>query len=230
MNFGELKTEFTQRAPDSPASTTQQGIWANLGAKDIARRTKCLSTNGSLNIVASTQEYDLISNFSTFLGIDPDGGVHYYDGSDYMKLKAVSKNWLDRYLPSWRNEDTGDPKAYYLEGKTIGIYPMPNSNVTNGLKVFYYKLPAKMSSSTSDPFDDRTDLEPYHDNIILYMLWKAKQAIGEYLQADAAYKEYLGGVNRMILELGEQPDNDDPFRPYHQAPTIIASDPNYWGV
>ena len=145
MNAGELKTEFQQRCPDSPALAAQQLIWANNGARDIARRTKCLSTNGSFNTVADTQEYDLISNFSAFLAIDPDGGVQYYDGTDYHKLKATSKSWLDKYITGWKNESSGEPKGYYLEGKNIGLYPKPNASVTNGLKVHYYKMPTEMS-------------------------------------------------------------------------------------
>lgn len=231
MTETEIMTEFGQRAPDSPVTDAQKLLWANDGARDIARRTKTLRTSGSINLVAGTANYDLIDSFATFLAIDPDGGVAFYDGNDYLKLAPKSKDWLDTYVAGWRNAQQGDPIAYYREGKDLYTYPTSASNYTAGLLVYYFKMPAEMTAASSDdPFDDRTELEPYHDLIILYMLWKAKQSIGEYQQANMARGEYIGEINRMINELGEEPEMDEPFRPYSKVPIQTHSHPNLWGV
>jgi len=230
MTLSEIRTEFGQRAPDSPATTTQQDIWANEGARDIARRTKFNRTSGSISLVASTQSYDLISNFTTFVGIDPDGGVAFYDGTNYKELKATSEDFLDKHVADWRNANEDEPIAYYKKGKDIYLYPTPSSNWTNGLLVNYFAKPTEMTGDTDDPFDDRTDLEPYHDLVVTFMVWKAKQSMGEYAQADVARKEYLQGVEQMNLDLWENLDDQEGFRPYHKMAVQTHSHPNLWGV
>ena len=231
MTLLELRTEFDSLAPDSPVSDTVQTTWANLGQIDIVRRTKCLPTSGSIDIVGSTANYDLTTNFTDYLEIDYDGGVQFYDGTDYTTLKKVNQAWLDRNVIDWRNSDEDDPRAYYFENKYIYLYPTPGASYTGGLLVHYIQKPTDMSADSSEPFDSRVDLEPYHELILNYMLYRAKRGIGEFLQAREYYQEYLRGVERMKIELGEREEViDEPFLPYTRKPVSLSSDPALWGV
>lgn len=230
MNRGELRTEFGQLCPDSPATTTQQDIWSQQGADYIAGKLRLFPTSGSINIVASTNYYDLISNFTTFLNIDRDGGVHYYDGTDYKPLKIVSKNWLETYIPDWRNAAEDEPVACYREGKYLFVYPTPSTSVTSGLKVYYFASPDDMAANTSDPFNSRTDLINLHPAVVAYMAMKAKRGIGEYPQAEIHKRELEAIIREQETLTNDDLGDEGIFRPYHKAPSIVRSDPSMWGI
>ena len=230
MTRVELRNEFYQRCPDSPATTAQANLWAQRGANHIARVLELFPTSGNINITASTGTYNLTTAFSTFLKLDLRGGVSYYDGSDYRVLKQVNRAWMDTNVADWRNADADEPIAFFKEGNNLILYPTPATAKTNGLKVFYYALPTQFSNDADDPFNSRTDLADLHEGIVLYMIRKAKQAIGEYEQANQALAEF----NNFLRETESWLSKDEEvvneiFRPYHQSPTISYSDPNTWG-
>lgn len=227
MTKAQILTEFGELVPESPASSAQQLIWANQGALDLVRRTKCLPTSTTGNLTAETQEYTLPTDL---LVIDAEGGVQYKDSEgDWHKLKYITTNWLDRYIPNWRNETSGDPVSYYIKGTTLGFYPKPNSTRTNGYKVYYIQKPTAMSADGDDPLESQTHLEPYHQTIVLYMVWKAKVALGKFLQAREARAEYLRDVNKMIAEINPVSDDTEGFRPYHKPSTVSEpSDHPHW--
>jgi len=226
-----ILTEFAQRAPDSPSTTAQQLIWANDGALNIARKLELLPTSGSINLVSGTQSYDLISNFSTFLKLDLNGGIHFYNGSDYSKLPIVTEDWLDTYVADWRNATNTDPTCCYKKGKDIFLYPTPGANYTNGLKVYYFAKPTAMTADGDDPFSDRTDLEDLHEGVVLFMLWKAKQALGEYLQAREAKAEYMQFLSDSSVWINKDEGvQDGIFRPYYKETFSSTFNPVNWGI
>ena len=230
-----LLTEFTNRAPDSLAATAQQLIWSNDGALNMARELELLPTTDTINITGTStvgaQTFDLISETTTFLKIDPQGGIQFYDGSSYKPLKAVTEWYMDNYVPGWRETQPEKPTTYWKKGKDLYIWPACASSYTAGLKVYLFAKPTAQTADGDDPFDSRTDLEDMHEGIILYMLWKAKQAIGEYKQAQIARQEYLQFIEnaRVWLSKDEMVLNE-PFLPYQKAPINNRSDPAYWGV
>lgn len=237
-----ILTEFAQRAPDSPATSAQQLIWANNGALRMARLLGLIPTSGSISLTSTStegaQSYDLVSNFSSFLKLDVGRGVKYYDGTDYRILPIRSEAWMDSYVADWHNTDPDEPVVCWKKGNNLYIYQGSSTAITDGLLVYYFAKPTTMTADGDDPFayggSDRTDLEDLQEGVVLFMIWKAKQAIGEGDQAREARAEFYNFVG--VPESADTWVNEDevpinePFRPYHKTPVITTSDPNLWGV
>jgi len=226
-----ILTEFTQRAPDSPATAAQQLIWANDGALHIADKCNLLPTSGNISLTATTtngaQAYDIITTLTDFLKFDYNGGIHYYNGSDYTPLKIVSEGYMDKRVGDWRNTAPDEPTRCWRKGKYLYVYPGSASAVTNGLKVSYYAKPTAMTANGDDPFSSRTDLEDFHEGVVLYMIWKAKQAIGEYQQAGVAKNELNDFIRRAMYRVADDELDDQPFFPYHKEAVQYGP---IWGI
>jgi hypothetical protein len=206
-------------------------LWAQRGANNIARILELFPTSGSISLTSGTAEYSLSTYLTLFLKLDLVGGVHYYDGSDYTPLKIVTMSWLDLYVPGWRNDDTGTPKAVYKRGDMLGTYPTSSSDKTNGLLVYYFAMPTQMTTDTSDSFNGRGDLVDLQEGIVLYMAWKAKQAMGEYQQAEIAKNEFRGFISEASSWVNKDEENlNEPFRPYHLGTPSSLGDIDSWGI
>jgi hypothetical protein len=217
--------------PDSPVLTTQMDLWSQRGANNIARTLELFPTSGSINLLSGTREYSLTTNFSLFLKLDLSAGVYYYDGTDYSPLKIINMSWLETYVPGWRNSDTGDPRSVYKRGDYLGLYPTPSANKTSGLLVYYYAMPTQMAGDASDPFNSRTDFVDLHEGIILFMIWKAKQSIGEYQQAEGAKGEYFNFLREANSWVNKDEEVvNEIFRPYHLGSPSYLGNVDSWGV
>lgn len=129
--------------------------YINFGCKDLAWRTKCLrssGTIGSISCVSTTvslrsNEYSISSYFPTAFAINE---VYFkVDGQRFMRLEPTSREELDIENPNWQalvgyttvtNTGTaavttynvasqpGIPYKYYWsrEEDVFGIYPPPN--------------------------------------------------------------------------------------------------------
>lgn len=229
-----LLTEFSQRAPDSPWTTSQQLIAANDAALNMARELELLPTSDTIDVTGTStegaQSFDLITEATDFLKLDPNGGVHFYDGIDYKPLKSVTEWWMDNYISTWRDTTPEKPNVYWKKGKNLYIHPACAASYTAGIKFYYHAKPTAMTADGDDPFSDRTDLEDLHEGVVLYMLWKAKQALGEYAQAQVARTEYVDFIEKAKMWLYKDEEAlGEPFRSYHKTPIIIRGDPTYWG-
>ena len=227
----DILTEFGQLAPDSSATATQQLAWANDGAIHLADKLELLPTIDTIDLTATatngSQAYDLIDEFTNYLKPDYNGGIQYYDGSDYTELKKVSEGWLDAHITGWRNNAPGTPTVYYIKGKNLYVYPASDANITGGLKVNYFAKPTAQTADGDDPFDDRTDLEDLHEGVVLYMMIRAKRAIGEWKQAGVI----AGDLNTFIREKGwrvaDSEMDNGVFFPYHKIKPQVGP---IWGV
>ena len=226
-----LITEFAQRCPDSPWATAQQLIAANDGAIHLADKLELLPTIDSTDTTAATangaQAYDLITLFTNFLKLDYNGGVHYYNGSDYTQLKMVSEGWMDARMGDWRNTAPGTPEVCWRKGKNLYVYPGASTVVTNGLKINYFAKPTAMTADGDDPFSDRTDLEDLHEGVVIYMMIRAKQAIGEWKQAEILKSDLAKFIQEKGWRVADDEMDNEVFWPYHKTTTRSAP---IWGI
>jgi hypothetical protein len=99
----------------------------------------------------------------------------YVFPSDILRIKRIEvtydgTNWkyIDRFDINDRTEATdttsiandftsNEPKAD-IHDNSIFLYPIPSSNVTNGLKIWYEKNPTVLTNATDEPVFAR----PYH--------------------------------------------------------------------
>lgn len=102
---------------------------------------------GTLNTVASTQEYSLSSNFSD---IDLQNILSVaMQGASQRKLTFWPYNQLRADKPDFDYDAAGVPERYYIKSGSIGFWPVPNAVYT--MLIDYFALPTAMSADADTP-------------------------------------------------------------------------------
>jgi len=125
----------------------------NKGQQYIARKAAPLKKKVTVTTIASTQEYALRDNsFGDIIDISDDGVFFKINGSTYQPLKFITRKELSLKTPGWRSVAASTPQKYYYDkaGKTIGLYPKPNStNAGAYLDIFGYYYPPVLHAGTA---------------------------------------------------------------------------------
>lgn len=129
-------------------STTRNRVkeWINMGQDDFVTRElwPFRETTGTLATVASTQEYDLSTNFST---LDEQNIISVaIQGANSVKLQYMPFNQLRETYPDFDEEAPGVPRLYYIKAGNIGFWPVPNDAYT--IAIDYYKLATALSGDS----------------------------------------------------------------------------------
>lgn len=102
---------------------------------------------GTLSTVASTQEYDLSTNFST---LDEQNIISVaIQGASSRKLIYWPYNQLRTPQPDFDQEGTSLPERYYIKANQIGFWPVPDAVYT--VSIDYYKVPTELSADADEP-------------------------------------------------------------------------------
>ena len=139
-------------------------ISLNLGYKNFVSRElwPFRETTGTLNTVAGTQEYSLISNFTD---IDSQNIISVaLQGTVNGKLTYVPYNQLRASAPDFDLIGASVPRNYYIKGGSIGFWPLP-ADVYVAL-IDYYKLATDMSSDSDEPIIPKS----YREALVKYAL------------------------------------------------------------
>lgn len=133
----------------------------NVAQRQIATTLNALSTYETASSTASGQYYDLPSNF--FM---PQGVEYRISTSDpYKPLERIDIQDLQA-ISSGNPTRTGTPKYYFLITpglNKIGLYPVPDTAVTAGIKMYIWKLPTDLSTG-----GDSSSLPTYLQDLIVY--------------------------------------------------------------
>lgn len=127
----------------SDAQLTQ---FINEGVRDVARRAEVLQTKADVSVTAGTQEYTIPTDALrvTRCEYTPTGSSSIYP-LEYRDFNAADQIW-------WTSRATsrGTPVLYTLFGYPPSIkttlYPTPSQD--GKLSVYYYKLPALISTGS----------------------------------------------------------------------------------
>lgn len=169
--------------------------YLNDGMRDIARRAEVLSERASQNIVAGTQEYtapvDTVK-ISRVEYIDSSGHSYNLTYRDFNTMDSV---W-------WSSQTTaqGRPSLFTLWGYPptlkIILYPKPSESVANGLKVYYYRVPAPLATDGSAAATAMSVPEGWEDLIVDYAEYMAlrKDRDPAWQEAKSLYEEAVGAM------------------------------------
>jgi len=128
--------------------------WIEDAIVDIAWRTKCLKTRGTMTTVEDTLEYTLSTYFPKLNNIlevyyDQNG-----DATTVARLAPVKREDMDAIYPGWKGNDAGTPSTYVysVEEDYLAIYPKPDStNAGAYLECHYTYKPTAMAFDSSSP-------------------------------------------------------------------------------
>lgn len=188
---------------------------------DLCRRGKAFILNGTIDAVASQQEYVLSGAspvLTNFLDIDWEaGGIYYKQTSTSYKYHPVNFRimtipQLDMEYPGWRTATATDsPIALYTGYNSsgylvLGAYPAPESS-TPDYVVHYLGRGTDMSGDTHYPFTGSTTvlthLEPFHPAIAYYCLEVLYRTKIGGAEGKSKADEYLALYLKMASEMKE---------------------------
>ena len=217
MTLTQIRTRFRLLVPEVNSgilSDTNLNLFINDGALDVVRRTDCLWNVYDQDVVDGTRTYSPPSDSIKILEV-------WYGGTGaWEKLPKVTMQFLAHEIDDeWMN-NTGTICSYYeAEQNTIGLYRTPTSNEagTSYLRIYYVEQPDTLVNDSDTPFNNMTNLYPYHDLILLYAMYKAKQMMGKWEQAVAIENNYLAKCREMKVELNKLDDFQQPIRAYYKG-------------
>lgn len=161
--LSEIRDNVLSLLGKSDATTRNRVTkWINLGQSDFILRElwPFREATGTLATVASTQEYDLSTNFSD---LDEQNILSVsIQGSSAKKLIYWPYNQLRSEYPDFDSEATGVPTRYYIKNGQIGFWPAPNDAYT--VAIDYYKIPTELTADADQtiiPVNYRESLMHY---------------------------------------------------------------------
>ena len=204
MILSEMIEIFRLECPDIPDRKVSDALlkkWAKLGDKEVCALTRCIVSDFTLTSVVSTSvydtKYDLTTEEPKFYDIDdfPGGGVSYDD----EPLVKTTVSELDAGDSSWRTRSAGTPKKYYRRGKFLYFdYPVKTASE---VRVYAALVSDDFNTDDITPYNQLGYLEPFHQAIVKYLIWKAKAKEGEPQARQLAAKEfydYIAWMKKMI--------------------------------
>lgn len=158
------------------------------GCIEVARSSEVLQHSATIDVVASTREYDLptdmIRAHKVDFEVDNDGHHATLTPCDFHNANAVQ----------WHGDNEGMPTLYTMWGRPgavkLILYPSPAYAGT--LTVHYYKLPTKpanLNATLEIP-------EGWENVVYLYVEYRAlrRDRDPRWQEAKALFDEALGGL------------------------------------
>jgi hypothetical protein len=170
MDRSEVRTEIRRSIKDNDPDP-QRYRWTdidlnariNIAQRKIAAETQSLEGRIVDDIQSGISEYSLPDVFLKDLRV-----LYKNSDGDYKRLKKISQEELDNYASAWRDSQSEIITHYSIRHNTILIiYPTPNFNRTDGLKLDIIKQPDDLTADTDKPFDGSNLLLPFQDSIVL---------------------------------------------------------------
>lgn len=164
--------------------------WINDGQREIVNSNTILRATKYSNIVAGQQDYSFPED--KVLAIE----AVYVNG---YPIENVSPQAAREYILKLDPElvlGSDKPEMWYERAGIITFYPVPNTSVTNGLKLEYLKTPVSLDSLTGGlGIPDR-----YFNELTTYVTSQALEADENYDAASYKLRQFRDGLDRLNLK------------------------------
>jgi hypothetical protein len=195
MNVADILAQVKRSFGDESAvQLTETDIFSYIdnAQKDIVLHNDNLLEEIALdNIVTGIKEYLFPSDLLLLRTVRAKISV---DAVSYSHLKFYSLHNFDTMVDGWDgSEFQGVPAIYTAYGRKIFVFPEPQVDITDGLKILYSKMPlpiTDVSTLLSVP-------DIYHTAIIDYCMQRAT-TMDEELEASAFHKAIFDDKVRLL--------------------------------
>lgn len=189
MNFTNLKTFARKLVTGAKAQQVPAAVLAivlNKAKDDIALRLLLYKKHTDFDIDAETGLYYISDIADDFVGWDKRG-VWWLDSNDtWIKLDPTTELKLDFDYPEWRNEASSDPLRYFPDMNTIQLHPTPDTDYTNGGRLYHAAKPPDMTVGDHYPFpalsDQKVEIAQFSvldECIFAYTEWYLKRMVSK---------------------------------------------------
>lgn len=192
MNVGEIKTRVRRTFGDeSSVQVLDSDIltWINDGQREIVmHNNELLEKISTANIISGQQDYSFPSDLLQLrsLKFRQDSTV------SYGKLDGRSMQEFDEIIDGWEGPSYGqaNPRFYCTFNNVIKLFPIPVNSVTDGLKLYYYRIPTDRVNDI-----DIIDLPiNYHGAIVEYCLKQAYELDEDWTSVGNKANEFNSSV------------------------------------
>lgn len=163
----DLRDDVRSRIDEvTPAFWTPEEVdrAINEALRDVARRTETLQSIKSYDVSPGKQTYDAPHDQLRIHRVEYRSSSSYVIPLEFQPFHAIDNLW-------WSNPSSGGTPRWWtywgtpgVESSQLYLFPVPSETISDGLRVFYYRLPAPLS-------DPRTKAElpvGWEDLIPLY--------------------------------------------------------------
>lgn len=167
-------------------------LWINNAQKNYVRRTRCLQSFAFSNTVQGQADYPMPSDWLASEKIfynDKQNGV-----DNWYPLKPTSLEKMAQESPNFLSANSsmfGKPQKYYIIGRTVSIFPKPQTTDSGNIFMFYESKAVPLSAldqqiSIDDSLAD--GIEAY----VLWKMWKMDQENELANEQKERFKEEIG--------------------------------------
>ncbi len=220
LTLSEIETQIRRNVRDTAASGNRYtdailDAWINEAQREVVNLTWCVETSTSYVLAAATTYYALPTDFIAAKLVTFKDARQQVIELDEYSFRKVYQEEADFELSS-----AGAPDHYFIrypgdsdDNLEISYVPVPTTQSTGTVKVWYVYAPADLSSDADVPFDGFNHLKPYHYALVAHVTAKIKAIESKYEEAAFYLKEWERYVNTMSARFGASPN----YRPSVQA-------------
>lgn len=192
-----------QFGDESGVQITDQDIyrWINAAQLQIVAKIAPIKGKAVTNIVSGQRIYPLTS-----LPIHQIESIHF-DGN-FLTPKSFAQ--AERDIIEWGDPETGGPGFWYEWAGEIYLWPIPNQNITDGLEIFYTKMPTAVVTGT----DPLSIPDKFFEAIAAWVLMKAYELDEEFDQANNQRQFFTSQVDEQNGEESTSANSTYPVITY----------------
>jgi hypothetical protein len=182
--------------------------WINDGQREIVNSNTLLRAVKYTSVVAGQQDYSFPNDKVLFIE------AVYISGYPVDNVSPQAAREYIKKLDPEMKQNSDRPEIWYERAGIISFYPVPNENITDGIKLEYVKSPTPLSALSSPlGIPDR-----YFNEMVQYVIANALESDENYDAASYKLRQFRDGLDRLSykdnvsqIDLYQQllPDPDD---------------------
>lgn len=196
----EIREAFKAEVPEIDTRVITDTVlnnWLLIGDKEVCASTRCILNDYSWTTAEDEQSWNILEKVPKFYAIDdfPGGGVIF--DNDPLDLTTIAQ--LDQDYSTWRTRSSGTPEYYFIRGKFLWFDRPVDSAST--LQIYFSEISDDFNSDGIMPFNQLSYLEPFHNSLVLYLIYRAKSKMNKPVEAQTAKQEFSNYIAWMKKEI-----------------------------
>jgi hypothetical protein len=228
QTLAQIRTEIRRAIRDNPSSSSFYK-YSDAVLLDFINEAQRETVNLT-GLAAKTTQYVLTAGV-TYYSLPTDllliNQVYFTDSRlNTLGLEQKSQRSLYDNNPMWER-NSGTPISYWVSNSTlpqnqqsaplrISYIPIPTRTSTGTVTIWYDATVSDLSADADVPFDNRSNLYPYHMGLAYHVIYRIKLIQGQVEEAAAYQKLYISSVDVMKGRFSQMPD----YRPGVSVPGI----------
>jgi hypothetical protein len=218
LTLAQVRTEVRRAIRDNPADSSRYRYsdavlldFINEAQREVVNMTWLAEKTTTYVLSARTSYYVLPDDY-----LAVTQAYFRYPGGDTIELDELSQKGLYDTMPGWESE-SGSPVNYWVSNATnpsvsnptpmrISYIPVPTTQSTGTVTLWYLQQVADLANDTDVPFDGRRTVYPYHMGIVYHVVTRIKLIEGKADEAQLYQVMFTNSVGISNDRMGRRPN------------------------